>query len=82
VAGPSAPPVVPPTLQPVVTPVAPPWPPPLRLVPWWRPPSPPTPALLDKLALGDRLQASADYRGALFAFQDAVYLDPRNAGAA
>ena len=34
---------------------------------------------IDKLALGDKLQASADYRGALFAFQDAVYLDPRHA---
>ncbi|HSN93229.1 MAG TPA: tetratricopeptide repeat protein, partial [Anaeromyxobacteraceae bacterium] len=38
-------------------------------------------ALADKLALGDRLTASGDHRGALFAYQDAVYLDPRNAAA-
>lgn len=43
------------------------------------PVTPPSPALLDKLALGDRLQASGDHRGALFAYQDAVYLDPRHA---
>jgi tetratricopeptide (TPR) repeat protein len=43
------------------------------------PPAPPTAALLDKLALGDKLQAAGDYRGALFAYQDAVYLEPRNA---
>jgi tetratricopeptide (TPR) repeat protein len=35
----------------------------------------------DKLALGDRLAAGGDHRGALFAYQDAVYLDPRNVGA-
>ncbi len=70
-----------PVIPQVVTPVAPPVtaaPPPR---PAAEPPAPPTPALLDKLALGDRLHASADYRGALFAYQDAVYLDPRNAGA-
>lgn len=43
------------------------------------PAAPPSPALLDKLALGDKLQGSGDYRGALFAYQDAVYLEPRNA---
>jgi tetratricopeptide (TPR) repeat protein len=43
------------------------------------PAAPPSPALLDKLALGDRLQAAGDYRGALFAYQDAVYLNPRHA---
>jgi tetratricopeptide (TPR) repeat protein len=39
------------------------------------------PAMADKIALGDRLVASGDHRGALFAYQDAVYLDSRNAGA-
>jgi tetratricopeptide (TPR) repeat protein len=35
----------------------------------------------EKLVLGDRLFAAGDHRGALFAYQDAVYLDPKSAAA-
>jgi tetratricopeptide (TPR) repeat protein len=76
----AAPPVVQP-LPPTLAPVAPPTLPPAAQAsrPAVEPAAPPSPALLDKLALGDRLQTAGDYRGALFAFQDAVYLDPRHA---
>jgi tetratricopeptide (TPR) repeat protein len=43
--------------------------------------APASQGVADKLALGDRLAASGDHRGALFAYQDAVYLEPRNVGA-
>lgn len=66
-----------PVVTAVVTPVIPPPVPAPR--PVVEPTAPPSPALLDKLALGDRLQGAGDYRGALFAFQDAVYLEPRHA---
>jgi tetratricopeptide (TPR) repeat protein len=36
----------------------------------------PTQPVLDKLAAGDRALAAGDLRGALFAFQDAVYAQP------
>lgn len=38
-------------------------------------------ALLEKLAQGDRAHAAGDLRGALFAYQDAVYLAPGSAAA-
>jgi tetratricopeptide (TPR) repeat protein len=48
-----------------------------------RSPSPapvvPTQALVEKLGQGDRLFLAADYRNALFAYQDAVYMQPRYA---
>jgi tetratricopeptide (TPR) repeat protein len=94
-APPAAPPALPPAAPPaappvVIQPVAPPTPAPTVIIQPVAPPAPPvvapavaaappSPALLDKLALGDRLQNAGDYRGALFAFQDAVYLDPRHA---
>ncbi|HTN53615.1 MAG TPA: tetratricopeptide repeat protein [Anaeromyxobacter sp.] len=40
-----------------------------------------SPALADKLAQGDAAFGAGDYRGALFAYQDAVYLEPTNAAA-
>lgn len=40
------------------------------------PPVVPTPALIEKLGQGDRLFLAADYRNALFAYQDAVYMQP------
>ncbi len=43
--------------------------------------APASPAFLDKLALGDKAYAAGDVRGALFAYQDAVYLDARSAAA-
>jgi tetratricopeptide (TPR) repeat protein len=70
---PSAAPVAAPASAPAyAAPAAPPR-------PAQEPATPPSPALLDKLALGEKLQNAGDYRGALFAFQDAVYLEPRNA---
>jgi tetratricopeptide (TPR) repeat protein len=36
----------------------------------------PTQALLDKLGQGDRAFLASDHRGALFAYQDAAYLEP------
>lgn len=48
-----------------------------------RSPSPapvvPTQALVEKLGQGDRLLLAGDYRNALFAYQDAVYMQPRYA---
>jgi tetratricopeptide (TPR) repeat protein len=41
----------------------------------------PTQAVVDKLGLGDRLLLSGDKRGALFAYQDAVYAQPTYAPA-
>jgi tetratricopeptide (TPR) repeat protein len=41
-----------------------------------RPPMVPTPALLEKLGRADRLFLSGDHRNALFAYQDAVYMQP------
>jgi tetratricopeptide (TPR) repeat protein len=41
-----------------------------------RPPVVPTAALLEKLGKGDRLFLAGDHRNALFAYQDAVYLQP------
>ena len=41
----------------------------------------PTQALVDKLGQGDRLYLAGDYRNALFAYQDAVYMQPRYAPA-
>lgn len=45
------------------------------------PPTPaaPTRALIEKLGAGDRAYLSGEYRPALFAYQDAVYLDPTSA---
>jgi tetratricopeptide (TPR) repeat protein len=43
--------------------------------------STPTQAVADKLALGDRLLLAGDGRGALFAYQDAVYAQPTYAPA-
>jgi tetratricopeptide (TPR) repeat protein len=42
---------------------------------------PPSPAFLDKLSYADRLFVAGDFRNALFAYQDAVYLDPSDARA-
>lgn len=47
-------------------------------------PAPPTPAaptreLIEKMGAGDRAFLSGEYRPALFAYQDAVYLDPTSA---
>jgi tetratricopeptide (TPR) repeat protein len=42
---------------------------------------PQSPAFLDKLSLADRLFVAGDFRNALFAYQDAVYLDPNDARA-
>jgi tetratricopeptide (TPR) repeat protein len=43
------------------------------------PPAPPLPqAAVEKLGQGDRAFLERDYRSALFAYQDAVYLAPRN----
>jgi len=41
----------------------------------------PTQALVDKIGQGDRLYLAGDYRNALFAYQDAVYMQPRYAPA-
>src|SRR5512146_302607 len=41
----------------------------------------PTQALVEKLGQGDRMFLSGDYRSALFAYQDAVYMQPRYAPA-
>ena len=41
----------------------------------------PTQALVEKLGQGDRMFLAGDYRSALFAYQDAVYLQPRYAPA-
>jgi tetratricopeptide (TPR) repeat protein len=51
-----------------------------------RVPAPPTPAaptraLIEKLGAGDRAYLSGDHRTALFAYLDAVYLDPTSAAA-
>lgn len=43
------------------------------------PAAPPSAALIEKLGAGDRAWLSGDYRAALFAYQDAVYLDPASA---
>ncbi len=40
------------------------------------PPAAPTKALVEKLGQGDRLFLAGDYRNALFAYQDAVYMQP------
>ena len=65
-----------------VAPVAAPPAPQIQLQrPAAEPAAPPSPAMLDKLALGDKLHPAGDARGALFAYQDAVYLEPRNATA-
>jgi len=39
----------------------------------------PSQALIEKLGQGDRLFLAGDYRNALFAYQDAVYIQPRYA---
>jgi hypothetical protein len=41
----------------------------------------PSAALIEKLGQGDRLFLAADYRNALFAYQDAVYMQPKYAAA-
>jgi tetratricopeptide (TPR) repeat protein len=41
----------------------------------------PSPQVVEKMGQGDRLYLGGDYRGALFAYQDAVYLQPRYAPA-
>jgi Tfp pilus assembly protein PilF len=41
----------------------------------------PTQTVIEKLGQGDRLFLSGDYRNALFAYQDAVYMQPRYAPA-
>ena len=41
----------------------------------------PTQALVEKLGQGDRMFLAGDYRSALFAYQDAVYMHPRYAPA-
>jgi tetratricopeptide (TPR) repeat protein len=41
-----------------------------------RPPVVPTQALVHKLGKGDRLSLAGDHRNALFAYQDAVYMQP------
>jgi tetratricopeptide (TPR) repeat protein len=45
------------------------------------PPVVPSQALVEKVGQGDRLFLAADYRNALFAYQDAVYMEPRYAPA-
>ena len=42
-------------------------------------PAPPSRALIEKLGAGDRAFLVGDYRAALFAYQDAGYLDPTSA---
>jgi len=42
-------------------------------------PVPPSRALIEKLGAGDRAWLAGDYRTALFAYQDATYLDPTSA---
>jgi tetratricopeptide (TPR) repeat protein len=44
-----------------------------------RAPAAPSRALLEKLSAGDRAFLAGDYRPALFAYQDAAYLDPTSA---
>jgi tetratricopeptide (TPR) repeat protein len=45
------------------------------------PPVVPTQAVVEKLGYGDRLFLAGEYRNALFAYQDAVYMQPRYAPA-
>jgi tetratricopeptide (TPR) repeat protein len=45
------------------------------------PPVVPSQAVVEKVGQGDRLFLAADYRNALFAYQDAVYMEPRYAPA-
>jgi len=45
------------------------------------PPAAPSRAFIEKLGAGDRAYLSGDYRSALFAYQDAVYLDSTSAAA-
>jgi tetratricopeptide (TPR) repeat protein len=45
------------------------------------PPGVPSPQVVEKMGQGDRLYLAGDYRGALFAYQDAVYQQPRYAPA-
>jgi tetratricopeptide (TPR) repeat protein len=44
-----------------------------------RAPAAPSRALMEKLSAGDRAFLAGDYRPALFAYQDAAYLDPTSA---
>jgi hypothetical protein len=44
-------------------------------------PGVPTPAVIEKLGYGDRLFLAGDHRNALFAYQDAVYMEPKYATA-
>lgn len=67
-------PTLPPTLPPTPTPsVA------LPVAPATPLPAPPSRALIEKLGVGDRAWLSGDFRSALFAYQDAVYLEPTSA---
>jgi hypothetical protein len=68
---PSAAPLVPATPAPAPPPVAPAAPAPAA-----RLPVVPTQALVEKLGRADRLFLAGDHRNALFAYQDAVYLQP------
>jgi tetratricopeptide (TPR) repeat protein len=63
-----------PSAAPAATPAATPAPLPVAV-------RPPSPAFLDKLSYADRLFVAGDFRNALFAYQDAVYLDPSDARA-
>jgi tetratricopeptide (TPR) repeat protein len=66
-AAPSTPASPPPVVAPAAPPAAP------------APPPPPLPqAAVEKLGQGDRAFLARDYRSALFAYQDAVYLAPRS----
>jgi tetratricopeptide (TPR) repeat protein len=87
---PPAPVALPPPGPPPVTPApaapAPLMPPPVVAAPAPAPPTAapltpatPTRALIEKLGAGDRAFLSGDFRPALFAYQDAVYLDPSSA---
>jgi tetratricopeptide (TPR) repeat protein len=74
------PPGPPPPVAPArVAPAIPVAPPPAVAAPAPPTPAAPTRALIEKLGAGDRAFLSGEYRPALFAYQDAVYLDPTSA---
>ncbi len=83
----TAPAVAPPAPVTAPTPVAPPAAAapasPAGAAPTARPPTPAAPvqAVIDKLGQGDRAFLAGDYRSALFAYQDAVYMAPQNGAA-
>jgi tetratricopeptide (TPR) repeat protein len=92
--GPASAPIAIPAPAPVATPAADPATPPAPAAPVApaaapegaekaprKEPVAPTQALLDKMGQGDRMVLAGDHRGALFVYQDAVYLQPRYAPA-